>query len=220
MKDERATAARPVKRGTRNAEPGTQASGRSAEVERKTAETLVSVFLDLDGSGRTELRTGVGFLDHMLSHVAVHGFKDLKVEAKGDLHVDAHHTVEDVGIALGQALARALGDRKGICRFGEATVPMDEALAQVVIDLSGRPHLSYEDGLGTGMLGGMDVELVREFFEGFARNSGATLHVRALSGRNAHHVVEAIFKAFGRALDAATRREPRRVGVPSTKGSL
>lgn len=199
---------------------GSPIRGRVGRVERQTAETQVSVVLSLDGTGQADVGTGVGFLDHMLTHVAVHGFKDLRVEAKGDLHVDAHHTVEDVGIALGQALAEALGDRKGIARFGEATVPMDEALAQVVMDLSGRPHLSYEDGLERGALGGMDVELVREFFEAFVRNSAATIHVRALAGRNAHHVIEAVFKAFGRALDAATRPDPRRVGVPSTKGSL
>jgi imidazoleglycerol-phosphate dehydratase len=145
---------------------------------------------------------------------------DLVVAAEGDLDVDGHHTVEDVGIALGQALTKALGERRGIARFGESTVPMDEALAQVVLDLSGRPHLSYEDGLAPGKLGGLDIELVREFFEAFVRNAGLTLHVRVLAGRNAHHVVEAIFKAFGRALGAATRLDPRRSGVPSTKGSL
>ena len=216
-----------MKRETRNrnrpaaqAEPGSPGRGRVGRVERKTAETQVSVVLDLDGSGRAEIGTGVGFLDHMLTHVAVHGFKDLRVEATGDLHVDSHHTVEDVGIALGQALSGALGDRKGIGRFGEAVVPMDEALAQVVMDLSGRPHLSYDDGLEPGALGAMDLELVREFFEAFVRNTGATVHVRVLAGRNAHHVIEAVFKAFGRALDAATRPDPRRVGVPSTKGSL
>jgi len=209
------------KTSSRGAPPRARGPGvRRAEVGRKTAETEVRVSLVLDGSGRAEMSTGVGFLDHMLTHVAAHGFNDLKVEATGDLHVDAHHTVEDVGIALGQALDAALGDRKGIARFGEASVPMDEALAMVVIDLSGRQHLTYEDGLGPGALGAMDLELVREFFEAFVRNSGATLHVRVLAGRNAHHVIEAVFKAFGRALDAATRLDPRRVGIPSTKGSL
>jgi imidazoleglycerol-phosphate dehydratase len=194
---------------------------RSAEVERKTAETRVLVAVDLDGTGRCDVFTGVGFFDHMLTHVAVHGLTDLTVQAQGDLEVDAHHTVEDVGIALGQALNRTLGDRKGIARYGEATVPMDEALAHVALDLSGRSHLSYEDSLpAAGKVGTLDVELVREFFEAFVRNAGATLHVRVLAGRNAHHVVEAVFKAFGRALDAATRIDPRRGGVPSTKGSL
>jgi imidazoleglycerol-phosphate dehydratase len=193
---------------------------RSAEIKRKTKETEVAVRLDLDEPGLVKTRTGVGFLDHMLTHVAVHGFASLDVEAKGDTHVDDHHTVEDVGIALGQALDKALGDRAGIQRFGEATVPMDEALAQVVIDLSGRAHLSYEDGLPPGKIGTVDTELFQEFFAAFVRNAGATLHVRVLSGGNAHHVIEAVFKAFGRALDAATRLEPRRSGVPSTKGSL
>jgi len=193
---------------------------RSAEVSRKTKETDIRVRLVLDGVGLAEVRTGIGFLDHMLTHVAVHGFFDLKVEAEGDLHVDFHHTVEDVGIALGQVLAQALGDRGGIARYGEATIPMDEALAQVVLDLSGRPHLSYEDGLPLGKVGDVDIELFREFFEAFARSAGATVHVRVPAGRNAHHVIEAIFKAFGRAMDAATREEKRRRGIPSTKGSL
>lgn len=196
-------------------------ASRSAEIERKTAETHVVVSLDLDGTGRCDIFTGVGFFDHMLTHIAVHGFHNLTVQAQGDLEVDGHHTVEDVGIALGQALTRSLGDRKGIVRYGEATVPMDEALAQVALDLSGRPHLSYEDSLPAGSkVGALDAELVREFFEAFARNAGVTVHVRVLAGRNAHHVIEAVFKAFGRALDAATRIDPRRGGVPSTKGTL
>lgn len=194
--------------------------GRSAEIERKTKETEVRLSVNLDGAGQASIRTGVGFLDHMLVHVAVHGHLDLSVEATGDLHVDGHHTVEDVGIALGQALDRALGDRSGIARYGEATLPMDEALARVALDLSGRAHLSYEDGLAPGRVGTVDVELFREFFEGLVRNAGMTLHVRALEGRNTHHVIEAIFKAFGRALDQAVRLDPRRSGVPSTKGSL
>jgi len=193
---------------------------RLSEVSRKTKETDIRVALSLDGAGSAQIRTGIGFLDHMITHVAVHGFFDLTVEAAGDLHVDFHHTVEDVGIALGQALAQALGDRSGIARYGEATVPMDEALAQVVIDLSGRTHLSYEDGLPLGKVGEMDIELFREFFAAFSRSAGATVHVRALAGRNAHHVIEAIFKAFSRALDLAVREEPRRAGIPSTKGSL
>lgn len=193
---------------------------RKAEINRKTAETEIFVRLDLDGAGVARVDTGVGFLDHMLTHVAVHGILDLEVAAKGDLHVDQHHTVEDVGIALGQAVAKALGDRAGLARYGEATVPMDEALAQVVLDLSGRPHLAYEDGLGPGKVGQVDRELFREFFEAFVRTAGATLHVRVLEGRNAHHVIEATFKAFGRALSAATRLDARRSGVPSTKGTL
>ncbi|GAB4255378.1 MAG: imidazoleglycerol-phosphate dehydratase HisB [Deferrisomatales bacterium] len=193
---------------------------RTAVIERKTAETDVAVAVDLDGKGKVKARTGVGFLDHMLTHVAVHGVIDLEISARGDLHVDEHHTVEDVGIALGQAVARALGDKRGIARYGEATVPMDEALAQVVLDLSGRAHLSYEDGLAPGKIGTVDRELFREFFEAFARSAGATAHVRVLAGRNGHHVIEAVFKAFGRALGAATRIDERRCGVPSTKGSL
>lgn len=199
---------------------GTAEGARRADVERKTRETEIRLSLDLDGTGRCEVSTGVGFFDHMLTHVAVHGLADLAVQAQGDLDVDGHHTVEDVGIALGQALDRALGERRGIARFGEATVPMDEALAQVVLDLSGRPHLSYEDGLAPVKVGEFDAELAREFFEAFARTAGATVHVRLLAGRNAHHVLEAVFKAFGRALSAATRLDPRRAGVPSTKGSL
>ena len=193
---------------------------RTAQIERQTAETRVSLRLGLDGTGRAEVSTGVGFLDHMLTHVAVHGLFDLAVEARGDLHVDAHHTVEDVGICLGRALSEALGDRAGLVRFGEACVPMDEALAQVVVDVSGRAHLSYDDAIPPGKVGEIDTELFREFFEGLARSAGITLHVRVLAGRNSHHKAEAVFKAFGRALDAATRRDPRRSGVPSTKGSL
>ncbi len=193
---------------------------RVAEIARKTKETDIRVRLDLDGGGAAKVATGIGFLDHMLTHVAVHGFFDLDVEARGDLHVDFHHTVEDVGIALGAAVAQVLGDRSGIARYGEATVPMDEALASVALDLSGRVHVSYDDGLAPGKVGDVDIELFREFFEAFGRSAGATVHVRVLSGRNAHHVIEAVFKAFGRALDRATAREPRRRGVPSTKGSL
>lgn len=193
---------------------------RKAEISRKTAETEVAVRLDLDGTGKVDVQSGVGFLDHMLTHVGVHGLLDLAISAQGDLHVDDHHTVEDVGIALGKAVAEALGERKGIARYGEATVPMDEALAQVVLDLSGRPHLSYEDGLSERKIGTVDAELFREFFEAFARQGGVTVHVRVLAGRNSHHIAEAVFKAFGRALGAATRVDPRRRGVPSTKGSL
>ncbi len=193
---------------------------RTAEIARKTKETDVVVRVGLDGSGAVQCGTGVGFLDHMLTHVGVHGMLDLEVRAAGDLHIDAHHTVEDVGIVFGQAVAAALGDRAGIARYGTATVPMDEALAEVVIDVSGRPHLTYEDGLAPGKVGDVDLELFREFFEAFVRHAGMTVHVRVRAGRNAHHVIEAVFKAFGRALCAATRLEDRRRGVPSTKGSL
>jgi imidazoleglycerol-phosphate dehydratase len=194
---------------------------RIAEVERNTKETRVKVRIGLDGTGRHEVSTGIGFFDHMLAQLAAHGLFDLNVAAEGDIHVDYHHTVEDVGIALGKALADALGDRVGIARYGAAVVPMDEALAQVALDLSGRSHLSYEDGLGKVKVGEMDVELIREFFEAFARSGLLTLHVRVLAGRNAHHVIEAVFKALARALRAATEADPRRVGViPSTKGSL
>lgn len=194
---------------------------RIAEVERNTKETRVKVRIGLDGTGRHEVSTGIGFFDHMLAQLAAHGLFDLDVVAEGDIHVDYHHTVEDVGIALGKALADALGDRVGIARYGAAVVPMDEALAQVALDLSGRSHLSYEDGLGKTKVGEMDVELIREFFEAFARTGLLTLHVRVLAGRNAHHVIEAVFKALARALRAATEADPRRAGViPSTKGSL
>ena len=193
---------------------------RTADVARKTKETDVRVSLNLDGSGHVKVRTGVGFLDHMLTHVVVHGLIDLEIKADGDFHVDYHHTVEDVGIALGQAVSDALGDRRGIARYGNACIPMDEALAHVVVDLSGRSHLEYDDGLSPGKIGQVDSELFREFFAAFVRNSGVTMHVRVLAGRNAHHVVEAVFKAFGRAMDEATRLDPRRNEVPSTKGSL
>ncbi len=193
---------------------------RRAQIERKTAETSVRLTLDLDGTGANRIATGVGFLDHMLTHVAVHGLVDLTVEAEGDLHVDAHHTVEDVGICLGRALAEALGDRAGLERFGEATVPMDEALAHVALDLSGRAHLSYDDAVPPGKVGEVDTELFREFFEAVVRNAGITLHVRVLAGRNNHHKIEAVFKAFGLALRRAAAADPRRAGVASTKGSL
>lgn len=193
---------------------------RPATIERKTKETDVRVYLDLNGSGRGVCDTGVGFLDHMLNQIATHGLVDLEVAAKGDIHIDYHHTVEDVGIALGQALAKALGDKAGIARYGEATVPMDEALANVVLDFSGRSHLSYDDGLAGGKVGTVDVELFREFFEAVVRNASLTLHVRVLAGTNTHHVIEAIFKAFARALRAAVADDPRRAGIPSSKGEL
>lgn len=193
---------------------------RKALIKRKTNETDVEVKLTLNGEGKANVRTGIGFLDHMLTHVAVHGLFDLDVAAAGDLEVDFHHTVEDVGISLGQALSDALGDKKGLARYGEASVPMDEALAQVVVDLSGRAHLSYSDEIKPSKVGEIDAELFREFFEAFVRSSKITLHVRVLAGRNAHHIIEAVFKALGRALDKAVRIDSRRVGVPSTKGTL
>ncbi len=193
---------------------------RTAELERATKETRVKVRLDLDGAGAHEIDTGIGFFDHMLCQLSAHGLFDLKIEALGDTHIDFHHTVEDVGITLGEAFDKALGDRSGITRYGFAVVPMDEALAQVAVDLSGRAHLSYDDTLKFGKVGAMDTELFREFFEAFVRASKFTLHVKAAEGRNAHHVIEAVFKAFARALRQASEKDPRRVGVPSTKGNL
>ncbi len=193
---------------------------RAFEVNRKTRETEVTLAVNLDGGGLQEVDTGIGFFDHMLCQLAAHGLLDLTVKAKGDTHVDFHHTVEDVGIALGQALAGALGDRAGIRRYGEATAPMDEALAKAALDCSGRAHLSYEDGLPHGKVGEMDIELFREFFEALVRNAQITLHVKVLAGRNAHHAIEAIFKAVARALREAVEADPRRTGIPSTKGTL
>jgi imidazoleglycerol-phosphate dehydratase len=193
---------------------------RSAEVQRNTLETRVRVKLDLDGSGKSRLATGVGFFDHMLDQIARHGMLDLEVEAKGDLHIDAHHTVEDVGITLGQALAEAIGDKKGVRRYGHAYVPLDEALSRVVVDLSGRPGLVFEVPFVRGSVGEFDVDLVREFFQGLVNHAGITLHVDALRGDNAHHQAETVFKAFGRALRMAAEADPRASGIPSTKGSL
>jgi imidazoleglycerol-phosphate dehydratase len=193
---------------------------RKAELERSTKETRVKVVLDLDGTGVHEIDTGIGFLDHMLAQLSAHGLFDLKIEALGDTHIDLHHTVEDVGITLGTVFSEALGLREGINRYGYGVVPMDEALATVVVDLSGRAHLTYEDTLSFGKVGTMDTELFREFFEAFVRASKFTLHVKASEGRNAHHIIEAIFKAFARALRQATEKDPRREGVPSTKGNL
>ena len=193
---------------------------RTATVERKTAETDIRLTLSLDGTGQGTVETGVPFFDHMLSLFAKHGLFDLAVAAKGDLEVDAHHTVEDVGICLGQALTEAVGDKSGVARYGHAVVPMDEALVLVALDLSGRGHLQYELDPGFGKVGNFDVDLPREFFAAVADNGRLTLHVRQLSGTNAHHIIEAAFKAFGRALDAATQLDPRRSGVPSTKGTL
>jgi len=194
---------------------------RRASIERKTLETQISVSIDLDGSGSARLQTGVPFLEHMLDQVARHGLVDLEVVAEGDLHIDAHHTVEDIGITLGQAVAKAVGDKKGIRRYGHAYVPLDEALSRVVLDLSGRPGLLFEVEFTRGMIGDFDVDLFHEFFQGFVNHAGVTLHIDNLRGVNAHHQAETIFKAFGRALRMAIEADPR-LGdaVPSTKGSL
>jgi imidazoleglycerol-phosphate dehydratase len=194
---------------------------RQAEIQRNTLETKIRVRLDLDGAGRSKLATGIGFFDHMLDQVARHGAMDLEIEAQGDLHIDAHHTVEDVGITLGQALAKALGDKKGVRRFGHAYVPLDEALSRVVVDLSGRPGLEFDVQFVRGLVGEFDIDLVHEFFQGFANHAQVTLHIDNLKGKNAHHQSETIFKAFGRALRMACEVDPRAGGVaPSTKGTL
>lgn len=196
-------------------------SKRTASIERKTRETEIAVSLDLDGAGEYEASTGIGFLDHMLAHVAVHGLFDLRVQAEGDLHVDPHHTVEDVALTLGRAFDRALGDRSGIVRMGSAYVPMDEVLAFVAVDLSGRPYAVTELAWSGPTVGGLPVTLLPHFFESFAVTAQANVHARVLYGRDDHHKAEALFKALGRALDAATRLDPRRGGsVPSTKGLL
>jgi imidazoleglycerol-phosphate dehydratase len=194
---------------------------REAQVTRKTLETQISVKLNLDGAGQASLATGVPFLDHMLEQVAKHGVIDLEVKASGDLHVDAHHTVEDVGITLGQALVHALGDKRGIRRYGHAYIPLDEALSRVVIDLSGRPGLEFNVEFTRARIGEFDVDLIYEFFQGFVNHALATLHLDNLKGRNAHHQAETLFKAFGRALRMACEIDPRIFGaLPSTKGSL
>lgn len=194
---------------------------RQAQVTRNTLETRISVKLNLDGSGNSKLATGIGFFDHMLNQVARHGMIDLEIEAKGDLHIDAHHTVEDVGITLGQAFAKAIGDKKGVRRYGHAYVPLDEALSRVVVDLSGRPGLEYAVEYARGLVGEFDIDLVHEFFQGFANHALVTLHIDNFKGRNAHHQAETIFKAFGRALRMASEMDPRAAGaLPSTKGSL
>jgi imidazoleglycerol-phosphate dehydratase len=193
---------------------------RKAEVTRNTKETQIRASIDLDGSGRATLDTGVPFLDHMLDQVARHGVFDLEVAAKGDLHIDAHHTVEDIGITLGQAFTQALGDKGGIRRYGHAYVPLDEALSRVVVDLSGRPGLEFTIDFVRARIGEFDVDLVHEFFQGFTNHAQVTLHVDNLKGDNAHHQAETAFKAFGRALRMAVEVDPRTHGVPSTKGSL
>ena len=194
---------------------------RTAEVVRDTSETQIRVAINLDGTGQQKLNTGVPFLDHMLDQIARHGLIDLDIEAKGDLHIDAHHTVEDVGITLGQAFARALGDKKGIRRYGHAYVPLDEALSRVVIDFSGRPGLEFHVPFKRSMIGSFDVDLTHEFFQGFVNHANMTLHIDNLRGENAHHQCETVFKAFGRALRMAAELDPRAAGVnPSTEGSL
>ena len=193
---------------------------RTATISRNTRETQIRLELNLDGSGQGSWQTGVGFLDHMLELFARHGFFDLVVKAKGDLHVDHHHTVEDVGLVLGQALREALGDKAGIRRFGEATVPLDEALVQTVVDLSGRPFFVYDVKIAQQKIGQFDVELIHDFLLALTNQAGMNLHVRMLSGRNPHHVVEATFKGLARALDAAVQRDGRLAGVLSTTGTL
>jgi imidazoleglycerol-phosphate dehydratase len=203
------------------ASPTPATAPRRAEVQRRTAETDISVRLDLDGTGISHLATGIGFFDHMLDQIARHGLMDLDIQATGDLHIDGHHTVEDVGITLGQALARAVGDKRGLRRYGHAYVPLDEALSRVVIDLSGRPGLELHVPFTSGMIGTLDTQLVHEFFQGFVNHAGVTLHIDCLRGSNAHHQCETAFKAFGRALRMATEIDPRAAGViASTKGSL
>jgi imidazoleglycerol-phosphate dehydratase len=194
---------------------------RTAEITRNTAETQITVRVNLDGSGQARLATGIGFFDHMLDQIARHGLIDLDVDAKGDLHIDGHHTVEDVGITLGQAVHKAVGDKKGIRRYGHAYVPLDEALSRVVIDFSGRPGLVMNVPFKSGMIGTFDSQLAHEFFQGFANHAFVTLHIDNLRGENAHHQCETVFKAFARALRAALELDPRSAGtIPSTKGSL
>jgi len=195
-------------------------SERRAAVRRHTQETQIRVAIDLDGSGRAELATGIPFLDHMLHQIARHGLLDLEIHAQGDLEIDAHHTVEDIGITLGQAFAQSLGDKTGIQRYGHAYVPLDEALSRVVVDLSGRPGLVYAVDYPRAFIGNFDVDLLHEFFQGFVNHAELTLHIDNLRGRNAHHIAETIFKACGRALRMAVSPDPRQGGIPSTKGTL
>jgi imidazoleglycerol-phosphate dehydratase len=199
---------------------GNEISMRKAIVGRQTKETKVKVSIDLDGTGESRIHTGIGFFDHMLTLLAKHGLFELEIESTGDLEVDGHHTVEDIGIVLGQAIAKAAGDKYGIRRYGQIYVPMDEALALVVLDFSGRPYMAFDAELGQGRVGELDVELVEEFLRALAMNAGITLHVRMLAGKNRHHMIEAIFKALGRAMAAALEIDPRVKGIPSSKGSL
>jgi imidazoleglycerol-phosphate dehydratase len=194
---------------------------RSAQVTRNTLETQIAVELNLDGSGKVKLDTGLPFLEHMLDQIARHGLLDLDIKAKGDLHIDAHHTVEDIGITLGQAFTQAIGDKKGLRRYGHAYVPLDEALSRVVLDISGRPGLVFNAEFVRSNVGEFEVDLIREFFQGFVNHALVTLHIDNLAGENAHHQAETIFKAFGRALRVALEQDPRMAGVmPSTKGTL
>lgn len=194
---------------------------RQAEVTRNTLETQITVSINLDGTGQSKLHSGLGFLDHMLDQIARHGMIDLKVHAKGDLHIDGHHTVEDIGITLGQAFSKALGDKKGLTRYGHSYVPLDEALSRVALDLSGRPGLEFDCTFTRAMIGEFDVDLIHEFFQGFVNHALVTLHIDNLKGHNAHHQAETIFKAFGRALRMAATPDPRMAGLmPSTKGAL
>jgi len=194
---------------------------RTAEVTRNTLETQISVSINLDGTGLSKLATGLAFLDHMLDQIARHGMMDITVTAKGDLHIDAHHTVEDIGITLGQAFTKAIGDKKGVRRYGHAYVPLDEALSRVVLDISGRPELEFGVEFTRARIGDFDVDLIHEFFQGFVNHALVTLHIDNLRGDNAHHQAETIFKAFGRALRVAVELDPRMAGImPSTKGSL
>jgi len=196
-------------------------SDRSVTVIRDTLETQISVSINLDGSGKSSFNTGIPFLEHMLEQISRHGSIDLDIKAKGDLHIDDHHTVEDIGITIGQAFAQALGDKRGIMRYGHAYVPLDEALSRVVIDFSGRPGIEYRVEYPRGRIGQFDVDLFHEFFQGFANHAPATLHIDNLHGKNAHHIAETIFKAFGRAVRVAVSRDERMAGViPSTKGTL
>jgi len=201
--------------------PTGKAGNRTSTIERNTLETQITVKIDLDGTGKANFNTGVPFLEHMLDQVARHGLFDLDIQAKGDLHIDAHHTVEDIGITLGQALSAAIGDKKGIKRYGHAYVPLDEALSRVVIDFSGRPGMEYNADYPRGMIGAFDVDLIHEFFQGFINHANVTLHIDSLKGNNAHHIAETIFKAFGRAMRMALENDARMSGMmPSTKGSL
>ena len=196
-------------------------SKRSATIKRDTLETQIEVSVDLDGTGKSEFDTGVPFLDHMMDQIARHGLVDISVKAKGDTHIDDHHTVEDIGITLGQAFAKALGDKKGIYRYGQAYVPLDESLSRVVIDFSGRPGLEYGVDYPRARIGEFDVDLVLEFFQGFVNHALVTLHIDNIRGNNAHHIAETVFKAFGRAVRMAISEDPRMAGMmPSTKGSL
>lgn len=193
---------------------------RRANIERTTSETDITIKLDIDGKGDSKIDTGVGFFDHMLTLFAKHGFFDLEVSAKGDLEVDGHHTVEDVGICLGKAFSEALGDKAGITRYGFFILPMNEALATVSLDISGRPFLAYNMDLSASHIGGFDTDLTHEFFQAFITNAGVTLHIRLQAGTNPHHVIEAVFKGFGKAMDKACELDPRITGVQSTKGML